>query len=125
MVGHTHMHAHTHTHTYTHTQAHMYIHIHTGAIVTELGSSGSKPTTHLVVCDEVETAAIPHTSSRVYVVKQQWFWESIQIDACADERLYQARVCPQQCYACHLSHSHIETHMYVICITSHTLTPPH
>ena len=64
-----------------------------GAQVTVFGSSGDRPTSHLVVCDEVEPSAIPHTSSRVYVVKQQWFWESIQIDACADERLYQAKVC--------------------------------
>ena len=48
--------------------------------------------THLVVSDQVESADIPQTSSYVQVVKQQWFWESIQIDASADEHLYQARV---------------------------------
>ncbi len=64
-----------------------------GAVVSQLGVSCSdKPTTHLVVCDGVEVSSIPHTSSRVHVVKQQWFWESIQIDACADERLYHAKV---------------------------------
>lgn len=49
--------------------------------------------THLVVSDnEVDPADIPPTSSRVQVVKQKWFWESIQIDACVDEQLYQAKV---------------------------------
>lgn len=48
--------------------------------------------THLVVADEVDPQLIPPTTSRVLVVKQQWFWESIQIDACADETLYQAKV---------------------------------
>ena len=48
--------------------------------------------THLVVADRVEPQHIPPTPSRVLVVKQQWFWESIQIGACADEALYQAKV---------------------------------
>ena len=55
----------------------------------ELGDSGL---THLVVADTVDPADVPVTSSRVLVVKQQWFWESIQIEACADEALYQAKV---------------------------------
>ena len=55
----------------------------------ELGEEGL---THLVVADEVELHTIPPTPSRVLVVKQQWFWESIQIEACADEALYQAKV---------------------------------
>ena len=64
--------------------------VHVGAVSGEYGQSG---VTHLVVSDnEVDPAHIPHTSSRVQVVKQQWFWESIQIDACADEQLYQAKV---------------------------------
>ena len=49
--------------------------------------------THLVVSDEVDPAIIPSTPSKVKVVKQQWFWESIQIEACADEQLYLAKVC--------------------------------
>ena len=61
-----------------------------GAIHADWGQSG---VTHLVIADnEVDPSHIPHTSSRVQVVKQQWFWESIQIDACADEQLYQAKV---------------------------------
>ena len=62
-----------------------------GATNAELGGAG---VTHLVVADTVEPADIPLTSSRVMVVKQQWFWESIQIEACADESLYQAKVGP-------------------------------
>ena len=54
----------------------------------ELGDAGL---THLVVADTVDPSEIPVTSSRVLVVKQQWFWESIQIEACADEALYQAK----------------------------------
>ena len=66
-------------------------------LITSLGANhadwGQSGVTHLVVCDnEVDPSHIPHTSSRVQVVKQQWFWESIQIDACADEQLYQAKV---------------------------------
>ena len=61
-----------------------------GAINAEWGQSG---VTHLVISDnEVDPTHIPHTSTRVQVVKQQWFWESIKIDACADEQLYQAKV---------------------------------
>ena len=63
--------------------------LNTGATNAECGQSG---VTHLVVSDEVDSANIPQASSHVQVVKQQWFWESIQIDACADEHLYQARV---------------------------------
>ena len=60
-----------------------------GAVNAELGDSGL---THLVVADTVEPSELPVTSSRLLVVKQQWFWESIQIEACADETLYQAKV---------------------------------
>ena len=63
---------------------------YTGATSVDWGQSG---VTHLVVSDQVDSANIPQASSQVQVVKQQWFWESIQIDACADEHLYQARVC--------------------------------
>ena len=62
---------------------------HVGATSVDWGHSG---VTHLVVSDQVDSADIPQASSHVQVVKQQWFWESIQIDACADEHLYQARV---------------------------------
>ncbi|XP_065888931.1 protein ECT2-like isoform X2 [Dysidea avara] len=44
--------------------------------------------THLVVSDDVPPDSTPIAPSRVMVVKQQWFWESIQIDACTDEALY-------------------------------------
>lgn len=47
--------------------------------------------THLVVSDDVNPADIPVTRARD-VVKQQWFWESIQIEAKADEKLYLAKV---------------------------------
>ena len=67
----------------------LFKHVHVGATNAEWGQSG---VTHLVVSDEVDSTNIPQASSRVQVVKQQWFWESIQIDACADEYLYQARV---------------------------------
>ena len=65
------------------------LNLYVGATSAEWGQSG---VTHLVVSDEVDSANIPQASSHVQVVKQQWFWESIQIDACADEYLYQARV---------------------------------
>ena len=60
-----------------------------GAEVKELGSSG---VTHLVVASELDVEDIPVVSSRVSVVKVQWFWESIQIEACVDEALYLAKV---------------------------------
>ena len=60
-----------------------------GAVTASLGDSG---VTHLVVADSVEAQDVPPASSRVQVIKQQWFWESIQIEACADEALYQAKV---------------------------------
>ena len=85
MHTHAHIHVlyiHVHTHT-THT------HTCTGAVSVTLDDSD---VTHLVVADEVDPQLIPPTTSRVLVVKQQWFWESIQIDACADETLYQAKV---------------------------------
>ncbi len=47
---------------------------------------------HVVVADEVSPEAVPATHPRVLVVKQQWFWESIQIEASADEGLYPAKV---------------------------------
>ena len=60
-----------------------------GSVNASLGDSG---VTHLVVANSVEARDVPPASSRVQVVKQQWFWESIQIEACADEALYQAKV---------------------------------
>lgn len=70
-------------------QVHYCLCDYVGATSADWGQSG---VTHLVVSDQVESASVPHASSHVQVVKQQWFWESIQIDACADEHLYQARV---------------------------------
>ena len=61
----------------------------TGAVTASLGDSG---VTHLVVANSVDAQDVPPASSRFQVVKQQWFWESIQIEACADEALYQAKV---------------------------------
>lgn len=65
--------------------------IDNGAEVKVLGSSG---VTHLVVANELDSEDIPVVSSRVSVVKVQWFWESIQIEACADEALYLAKDAP-------------------------------
>ena len=75
----------THPH---HTSHHTHTHTHTSLNVTLDDSK----ITHLVVANEVEPQHIPPTPSRILVVKQQWFWESIQIEACADEALYQAKV---------------------------------
>ena len=47
--------------------------------------------THLVVSDDVDPSQIPVSRAR-NVVKQQWFWESIQIEAKADEKLYLTKV---------------------------------
>ena len=82
------MHTHAHIHVYTCTYSYK-THTCTGAVSVTLDDSD---VTHLVVADEVDPQLIPPTTSRVLVVKQQWFWESIQIDACADETLYQAKV---------------------------------
>ena len=60
-----------------------------GAQTAELGEAG---VTHLVVSDDVDPAHIPSTFSRIHVVKQLWFWESIQIEASGDEQLYQVKV---------------------------------
>ena len=56
------------------------------------GELGEPGVSHLVVSDDVDPAHIPTAPSKVHVVKQQWFWESIQIEACADEQLYLAKV---------------------------------
>ena len=53
---------------------------------------GEAGLTHLVVSDDVDPAHIPTTPFRIHIVKQQWFWESIQIEASADEQLYQVKV---------------------------------
>ncbi len=57
-----------------------------------MGDLGEPGLTHLVVSDNVDPAHLPGMPFRIHVVKQQWFWESIQIEACADEQLYQAKV---------------------------------
>ena len=54
-----------------------------------MGESG---VTHMVVSDVIDPSQTPPTPSRIHVVKQQWFWDSIQIEACADELLYQVKV---------------------------------
>ena len=56
------------------------------------GDIGDTGLTHMVVSDNVDPAHLPSTPARVHVVKQQWFWESIQIEASADEQLYQVKV---------------------------------
>jgi len=53
--------------------------------------------THCVVADGEDLTSYPSLSSRVHLVKPQWFWESIQIEACADEQLYLAKVGPFVC----------------------------
>ena len=53
--------------------------------------------THCVVEDSENLASYPTLSSRIHLVKSQWFWESIQIEACADEQLYLAKVCVCVC----------------------------
>ncbi len=69
--------------------ANIYAHTHTGAVN---GQVGEDDVTHLVVADGVGPETVPVTHPRVLVVKQQWFWESIQIEASADEGLYSIKV---------------------------------
>lgn len=64
-----------------------------GALTGDMGESGL---THLVVSDDVDPAHIPSTPFRIHMVKQQWFWESIQIEASADEQLYQVKVSKEE-----------------------------
>ncbi|XP_053710341.1 protein ECT2 isoform X1 [Synchiropus splendidus] len=44
--------------------------------------------THMVVEENSVTELPPTTSKKVYVVKQEWFWGSIQMDARAGESMY-------------------------------------
>ncbi len=74
----------------------MHAHTHTGAVN---GQVGEDDVTHLVVADGVGPETVPVTHPRVLVVKQQWFWESIQIEASADEGLYSIKV--SLCYKIH------------------------
>ncbi len=64
-------------------------HLLTQFLGSDLGEPGL---TYLVVSDDMDPAHLPGMPFRIHVVKQQWFGESIQIDACADEQLYQAKV---------------------------------
>ena len=70
-----------------------------------LGVELSCESLHVYICIAIQCVlhvcipplcACVYMYNRVLVVKQQWFWESIQIEACADEALYQAKVrcCP-------------------------------
>ena len=44
--------------------------------------------THVVVDDSTVTALPPDVPKEVPVVKSEWFWASIQMDACAEEKLH-------------------------------------
>ncbi|XP_057688968.1 protein ECT2 [Corythoichthys intestinalis] len=48
---------------------------------------GNERCTHLVV-DENSVTELPRCSPKVFVVKQEWFWGSIQMDARAGESMY-------------------------------------
>ncbi|XP_033759920.1 protein ECT2-like isoform X1 [Pecten maximus] len=51
------------------------------------GTVGDDESTHLVV-DDQSTKELPHSTMLPhYVVKAEWFWGSIQMEACADENL--------------------------------------
>jgi hypothetical protein len=53
--------------------------------------------THVVLANGVDPSQLPSSiPSRTHIVKQQWFWESIQIEACADEALYYAKERPRK-----------------------------
>eukprot|EP00794_Sanderia_malayensis_P011021 gene11021-12185_t len=52
---------------------------------------GDPACSHLVVEHSVVELPTEGNFKGVQVVKQEWFWASIQIDACADESLYQLR----------------------------------
>ena len=66
--------------------------LHSHAAGAETGDLGESGVTHLVVSDDIDPTHIPTTPFRIHMVKQQWFWESIQIEASADEQLYQIQV---------------------------------
>ncbi|XP_066266141.1 protein ECT2-like isoform X1 [Branchiostoma lanceolatum] len=58
-----------------------------GGTCTPVGDTSS---THLVIDDSQVKDFPQHVdASKVYVVKQEWFWASIQIEARADEMIYQ------------------------------------
>ncbi|XP_037326579.1 protein ECT2 isoform X4 [Pungitius pungitius] len=48
---------------------------------------GDERCTHMVV-EENSITELPFSSNKVYVVKQEWFWGSIQMDARAGESMY-------------------------------------
>ncbi|KAL6108623.1 ect2 [Pungitius sinensis] len=48
---------------------------------------GDERCTHMVV-EENSIKELPFSSNKVYVVKQEWFWGSIQMDARAGESMY-------------------------------------
>ena len=51
---------------------------------------GPVKATHCVM-GEVTAGAISHVSSKIRLVNQEWFWESIRMEACADDSLYSLR----------------------------------
>ncbi|XP_072034093.1 protein ECT2-like [Amphiura filiformis] len=52
-------------------------------------AAGEESCTHLVIDENVVTNMFDFpTNGTLKVVKQEWFWASIQISACADESLY-------------------------------------
>ena len=46
------------------------------------------PCTHIVVDNASVTAMPPDVRKDVHVVKSEWFWASIQMDACAEEKMH-------------------------------------
>jgi hypothetical protein len=44
--------------------------------------------THIVVDDATVTSLPANIPKDIPVVKSEWFWASIQMDACAEERLH-------------------------------------
>ncbi|XP_070538599.1 protein ECT2-like [Ptychodera flava] len=50
---------------------------------------GDYSCTHLVIDDSTVKELPFEHNSKIYIVKAEWFWASIQMAACADESLYQ------------------------------------
>uniref|UniRef100_A0A0K2SYG9 Protein ECT2like [Megachile rotundata] n=1 Tax=Lepeophtheirus salmonis TaxID=72036 RepID=A0A0K2SYG9_LEPSM len=48
----------------------------------------TEPCTHIVVDETGVTGRPPDVRNETYVVKAEWFWVSIQMDSCADEKMF-------------------------------------
>lgn len=44
--------------------------------------------THIVVNNHSVTQMPAEVGKKVFVVKEEWFWASIQMEACADENMH-------------------------------------